>query len=120
MSMSNLQAYVAHHRYQREQEKQQRLEHYELGQKRAQEAAVYLKKHFDVKTVWLFGSMLNSSDVYLESDIDLAIQGLSLDRYCEALGNLLVDVKEFSIDLVRIESASEGLKTAIYEKGLVL
>ncbi|MGD1856553.1 MAG: nucleotidyltransferase domain-containing protein [Leptolyngbyaceae cyanobacterium] len=111
--------YTAHHQRRRDQE-QQRRKHYELGQIRAQEAADYLKDKFDVKTVWLFGSMLNADDVYLESDIDLAVKGLELERYCEALGDLLTGIKEFSLDLVRIESAPDSLKSAIYKQGRIL
>ncbi|MEM1240113.1 MAG: nucleotidyltransferase domain-containing protein [Cyanobacteria bacterium P01_H01_bin.26] len=111
--------YTAHYQRRRDQE-QRRREYYDLGQIRAQEAADYLKNRFDVETVWLFGSMLNADDVYLESDIDLAVKGLDLDRYCEALGNLMIDIKEFSLDLVRIESASDSLKRVIHEQGQVL
>lgn len=120
MAASSFQAYTTHHQYRRQQEKQQRRAHYELGQVRAQEAADYLKQTFGVETVWLFGSMLNADDVYLESDLDLAVKGLSLEQYCEALGDLLVDIKEFSIDLVRVESAPESLLAEIHDKGRVL
>lgn len=111
--------YTAHHQRRLDQD-QQRRKHHELGQVRAKEAADYLKDRFGVETVWLFGSMLNADDVYLESDIDLAVKGLKLEQYCKALGDLLTDIKEFSLDLVRIESAPDSLKSAIYEQGRVL
>lgn len=111
--------YTAHHQRRRDQE-QQRRRHYELGQIRAQEAADYLKNRFGVETVWLFGSMLSVDDVYLESDIDLAVKGLELEHYCEALGDLLTGIKEFSLDLVRIEAAPDPLKSVIHEQGRVL
>lgn len=120
MAISNLQNYVAYHHQRRDQATEQRYARYGLGHLRAQEAAAYLKTTFAVETVWLFGSMLTPENVYLESDIDLAVKGLSLEDYCSALGELLVSIKEFSIDLVRIESAPESLQTVIYEQGLML
>lgn len=120
MAKSNLQDYLIYHHQRRNQETEQRYARYELGHVRAREAAEYLKTTFAIETVWLFGSMLTPEDVYLESDIDLAVKGLSLEHYCSALGELLVSIKEFSIDLVRIESAPESLRTVIYEQGLML
>lgn len=120
MTASSFQAHTAYHQHRRQREKQQRQAHYELGQVRAQEAADYLKQTFRVETVWLFGSMLKADDVYLESDLDLAVKGLGLEQYCEALGDLLVSIKEFSIDLVRIESAPASLLAEIHDKGRVL
>ncbi|MEO0350484.1 MAG: hypothetical protein AAF282_10615 [Cyanobacteria bacterium P01_A01_bin.15] len=67
--------YTAHYQRRRDQ-KQRRRDYYDLGQIRAQEAAEYLKDRFGVETVWLFGSMLDADDVYLASDIDLAVKGL--------------------------------------------
>lgn len=55
-----------------------------------------------------------------QSDIDLAVWGLSDDRYYQSLAELLDLDPEFSIDLVQVESASPPLQHAILTTGIEL
>jgi predicted nucleotidyltransferase len=63
----------------------------------------------------LFGSLLSSEAVHANSDIDLAVWGLPLEHYCEAVGTLLLTLKEFSVDVVRLETAQSSLKQSILQ-----
>lgn len=89
------------------------------GQQVAQQAAQLLKQSFGAQRVWLFGSMLTPERIRAESDIDIAVEGLADERYLEALGQLL-DLSDFSVDLVQMEYARERLQSAIARKGVLL
>lgn len=90
------------------------------GLQQADNAAHWLKTSFGVKEVILFGSLLSPEQVHLTSDIDLAVRGLASQCYCEALGALLCQVKDFDIDLVRIEDAQPSLVDSILRQGIYL
>ncbi|MEL6901277.1 MAG: nucleotidyltransferase domain-containing protein [Cyanobacteria bacterium J06606_4] len=89
------------------------------GQQIARQAAQLLKQSFGAQRVWLFGSMLTPERIQAESDIDIAVEGLADERYLEALGQLL-DLSDFSVDLVQVEYARERLRSAIARKGVLL
>ncbi|MEL6602500.1 MAG: nucleotidyltransferase domain-containing protein [Cyanobacteria bacterium J06614_10] len=89
------------------------------GQQIARQAAQLLKQSFGAQRVWLFGSMLTPERIRAESDIDIAVEGLADERYLEALGQLL-DLSDFSVDLVQVEYARERLRSAIARKGVLL
>ncbi|MEL6854165.1 MAG: nucleotidyltransferase domain-containing protein [Cyanobacteria bacterium J06607_13] len=89
------------------------------GQQIARQAAQLLKQSFGAQRVWLFGSMLTPERIQAESDIDIAVEGLADERYLEALGQLL-DLSDFSVDLVQVEYARERLRSAIALKGVLL
>ncbi|MEL6470288.1 MAG: nucleotidyltransferase domain-containing protein [Cyanobacteria bacterium J06623_4] len=89
------------------------------GQQVARQAAQLLKQSFGAQRVWLFGSMLTPDRIRAESDIDIAVEGLADERYLEALGQLL-DLSDFSVDLVQMEYARERLQSAIARKGVLL
>lgn len=75
---------------------------------------------FGVHQVWLFGSMVSPQGVHPESDIDLAVWGLSRDRYCEAVGTLLCEVSGFNVDLIMLETAQLSLLECIRRQGILL
>lgn len=87
------------------------------GQQIAQQASKILKREFGVKRVRLFGSLLDSKRVHPESDIDLAVEGLPGKHYLTAVTRML-DLSDFSIDLVQIEHTRPRLKAVIEEQGI--
>jgi predicted nucleotidyltransferase len=105
-------------RRQAEQEQQQQARQ-QRGWQVAREAAQVLKQEFGAQQVWLFGSLLDVQRVRAESDIDLAIAGLPDDRYLAAVARLL-DLSDFSVDLVQLEHASPRIRQMIEQKGVEL
>lgn len=86
----------------------------------AVELAGLLAREPDVKRVILFGSLAGEGGIVHErSDIDLAVEGLTVER-ASALGSQLAEHTTRYIDLVRWESASEGLRKQIERWGEVL
>ena len=115
-----MQAYIAHFRQRQIRERLQQQQHHQHGWEQASIAANILKQRYSVKSVFLFGSLLAPETVHPNSDIDLAVWGLPLENYSDAVGTLLLAVKGISIDLVRLEAAPPNLKTAILQTGVEL
>lgn len=111
--------YIATARQRQKIEQQQKQHRQEQGRQIARQAAELLKEHFHAQRVWLFGSMLISSRVHLHSDIDLAVKGLDPVRYLDAVIELL-DLSEFSVDLVQVEYAQPSLLETIKQQGIEL
>lgn len=86
----------------------------------AQEAAIFLKQHFQVKKVICFGSILHSDCFTLTSDIDLATEGLAPDQFFRVVAQLQDLSPEFKIDLVDLYSCRPSLKNAILLEGKIL
>ena len=117
---ATLQKYIAHFRQQQTRDRLQQQHHHQHGWEQANIAADLLKQRYGVKTVFLFGSLLSPNTVHPNSDLDLAVRGLPLDHYSDAVGTLLLSIKGISIDLVRLEDAPLSLKTAILQTGVEL
>jgi predicted nucleotidyltransferase len=86
----------------------------------AQEAAIFLKQHFQVKKVICFGSILHSDRFTLVSDIDLATEGLDPEQFFRAVAELQDLSPEFKIDLVDIDYCRSSLRNAILLEGKIL
>lgn len=115
-----LQQYVAHFRQRQERNRLQQQYRYQQGWKQARIAADILKTRYGVKQIFLFGSLLSPEAVHPNSDIDLAVWGLPLEHYSNAVGTLLLTVKGFSVDIVRLETAQPSLKRSILQAGVEL
>lgn len=82
-----------------------------LAEQQAQQAAAVLQAHWpEIRAVWLFGSVLETS-FSLNSDLDLCVEGLSGHALLEAMEvldeALLRDAESgqcLPIDLVRLEA----------------
>ena len=105
-------------RRQQEWEKWQ-ADRQQQGWQVARQGALLLKTQYKSQKVWLFGSMLETRRVRRVSDIDLAVEGLADRFYLEALGALL-DISDFSVDLVQVQYAKSRLLQIIYDRGVLL
>ena len=80
-------------------------------------AADRLREHGATRVV-AFGSLIWGT-THEQSDVDLAVEGVSADAYWAALGDL-EDLFDCDVDLVRLETAHSGLCERIFRDGLVL
>lgn len=81
------------------------------------EAVTILERH-GARRVWLFGSLATEA-AGLESDVDLAVEGLPGSGVIEALAELFA-LFGTRVDLVRIEDAPESLRERIAATGAPL
>jgi uncharacterized protein len=77
-----------------------------------------LIRDFSVKKIVLFGSALQKGSFDESSDIDLAVEGLSINAYFTALARLIME-SPFEVDLKPIEDTSDLLRKRI-SQGKVL
>lgn len=96
-----------------QQEREQLLVH-------IREAAAALKTRFGARRVVLFGSLTHEAWYTSDSDVDLAVEGLSAQDYWEAWRLLEEIIGDRPVDLVDIETAGESLRQAIERRGIDL
>ena len=109
-----MQAYIETARKRQQQQQEMLRQRRTRGIEVAQEAAHILRETFGVSRVVLFGSILDEATFHENSDLDLAVWDLPPKVYIKAVAQLL-ELSEFSIDLVPAESASPYVRAAIDE-----
>ena len=120
LTPEQLQVYRAHFRATQARYVRNQEVRHQVGWVRARAAAQILRVEFRVEAIYLFGSLLEPKAIHPGSDIDLATIGLASHQYYEALGTLLCQTKDFSVDLVCLEEAQSSLKQHILDCGVRL
>jgi hypothetical protein len=83
-------------------------------------AAQLLAKQFKARKVYLFGSVASPEFFHEKSDVDLAVEGISAEKYFSALAKLSGVFGGRKVDLVPLEDAAPGIKKRIEEKGKLI
>lgn len=87
--------------------------------KRVAEASHILKKRFGAQRVILFGSLSHQAWFSPDSDVDLAVEGLT-GNYWEAWRQIEAILNDRKVDLIELESAPESLRRVIEKDGMAL
>jgi len=86
--------------------------------KRAHKCSELLKTRFNVKKVYLIGSLLRGRMIHENADIDLAVVGLADEDYFPALRDLYNTLpRGVDLDLITVNTATESMKKHINEEG---
>jgi predicted nucleotidyltransferase len=85
----------------------------------AERLAQILVKEHGAKRVLLFGSVARRRPLRADSDIDLAVEGMSSEDYYRLVGDLRTDSGRL-VDLVRLENMRLSIKHIILLEGIVL
>lgn len=88
--------------------------------KRVRNAAATLMTRYGAKRVILFGSLAHEAWYSADSDVDLAVEGLSSDTYWQAWRAVEEIIGDRPVDLIEVESARESLRSAIERSGVSL
>ncbi|MEW6750462.1 MAG: nucleotidyltransferase domain-containing protein [Candidatus Latescibacterota bacterium] len=84
----------------------------------ARRAAEALRaRHGEGFAVYLFGSVLDAGRFRVNSDLDLAVEGLPPDRYYEAWAEAEAAAGSGCLDLVRLEDAPDWLAAQVRAHG---
>jgi len=86
----------------------------------SRQAATLLKRRFAVRRVILFGSLADGDWFFVDSDVDVAVEGLAPEDYWEAWRLVESVIKERPVDVVEIETAGESLRRMIEREGIEL
>ena len=88
--------------------------------KRVRSAAGALKRRFGAQRVILFGSLAHEAWYAVDSDVDLAVEGLPSDAFWQAWRAIEEIIGDRPVDLVEVETVSESLRNAIERSGVPL
>lgn len=88
--------------------------------KRVRSAAAILRTRYGAKRVILFGSLAHEAWYIADSDVDLAVEGLTGDAIWRAWRAVEEIVGDRPVDLVEVETARESLRNAIERTGVLL
>lgn len=86
----------------------------------ARQAARLLRERYGVPRVWVFGSLLHPDRFHVGSDVDLAVEGLAIGDYWDALADVLFLDDEITIDLVDPETCPSEFWARIEREGVEL
>jgi predicted nucleotidyltransferase len=87
---------------------------------RVKKAAKAIKKHYRVRRIILFGSLVHEAWYSPHSDVDLAVEGLASEYYWAAWRLAEEIIGDRLVDFVDLETSSDSLKDAISRHGVEL
>jgi predicted nucleotidyltransferase len=85
---------------------------------RVRKVASGLKTRFGAQRVILFGSLAHDEWFMPDSDVDLAVEGLSGENYWAAWGLAEEIIGDRPVDLIEMETATESMRKAIERYGV--
>jgi predicted nucleotidyltransferase len=88
--------------------------------RRVRTAATLLKGEFGARRVLLFGSLAHRAWFTPDSDVDLAVEGVSSSDYWRAWRAAEECISDRQVDLIDLADASDSLKRAIQRYGVEL
>jgi predicted nucleotidyltransferase len=88
--------------------------------KRVRAAAATLRTRYGAKRVILFGSLAHEAWFSADSDVDLAVEGLTGDSYWQAWRAVEEIIEDRPVDLIDVETARDSLRSAIERSGVIL
>lgn len=86
----------------------------------ARRAARLLRERYSVPRVLVFGSLLYPERFHSSSDVDLAVEGLAVGDYWDALADILFLDDEITVDLVDSDMCPPDIWTRIGREGVEL
>ena len=87
---------------------------------RIHKVAATLKSRFGARRIILFGSLAHDAWFMPDSDVDLAVEGLSGEAYWQAWKLAEEMIEDRPVDLIEIESCGDSLRQAIERYGVNL
>ena len=118
---NSLQDYSAYWKDKLEKKRKNLQERKKILNDFAKKCSDLLKKKYNVREVYLIGSLARNYKIHEKSDIDLVVVGLVDDKYFSALNDLFrLLPKGIDIDLVTKETVSESMKLIIEKEGVLI
>ena len=79
-----------------------------------------MRERYRVSRVRVFGSLLHPTQFHARSDIDLAVEGLKVQDYWDALADVLFLDSEIAVDLVDAGACSPAVWAMVEREGVDL
>jgi len=84
----------------------------------AEKAALVLKEQFAAKKVVVFGSLIKRPLFTFWSDVDLAVWGITDDKFYAAVGVVTRINSDFKVDLIDAQACRDSLCKTIESEGI--
>jgi len=84
------------------------------------QAAKKLKKKYNIRKIILFGSLAHKAWFNENSDVDLAVEGLSSNNYWQAWREVEDIITDRKIDFVDMSEIADPIKNIIQSEGIEL
>lgn len=88
--------------------------------RRVRSVAILLKSQYGARRVVLFGSLAHRGWFTSDSDVDLAVEGVSSADYWRAWRAAEESIDDRQVDLIDLADASDSLRLAIQRYGVEL
>jgi len=75
---------------------------------------------YRTKQIIIFGSLTNKERFTRYSDIDLAISGLTLKQFYQAVDDIELLARDFNVDLVNLDRCRQAIAERINREGLAI
>ena len=111
--------YLKNYRQRIKKEEVERKELFKKLNKKTRQAVEKVGDEYKIEKIYLFGSLVDEEKFRLNSDIDLAVEGLKVADYLDFWGELEKEL-EYSFDLVQVEKADDPLLETIKEEGEII
>ncbi len=86
----------------------------------ARRATQLLQERYGVSRVRVFGSLIHPTQFHTRSDIDLAVEGLAVQDYWDALADVLFLDDEVTVDLVDSDTCAPAIWAIVEKEGVDL
>jgi predicted nucleotidyltransferase len=119
MIQEEFKRYLLGHTRQIAQEEEELRENMRLADEKARRIIAKLVKIYGLSRAYLYGS-LAFGDFNVDSDIDIAVEGLPEELFFKAYGLAEEGASPFKVDLVLLESAMPSLRERILKEGKLI
>jgi len=86
----------------------------------ARQSATLLRERYHARRVRVFGSLLHPDHFHAGSDIDLAVEGLTVHNYWDALVDILFFDEKIRVDLVDPDTCPSPIWKIVEQEGVDL
>lgn len=102
----------------KQQSEEKRAEKYHTARNTARKCSKLLKRKYNVRKVYIIGSLVAKQRFDLHSDIDLVVSDLNNDDYITAYGDCReLCPPDLDLDLIPIEAANSSVKQKVAGQG---
>lgn len=103
-----------------ERKKQYSYELYKKAKKEADDIMLAIQNNFSVTKIYQWGSLLSPDHFNENSDIDIAVEGLTSAEDFFKLYGVALSKTSFPLDIVEMEKIDELNRKSIIEKGKLI
>ncbi len=116
---NDISSYVKGHLREIKKEEEKTVKLFKELNQRVRVVAKTIGEKYNLKKIYLFGSLLDINSFHLKSDIDLGVMGIESKKYLDLWGEFERKL-EHAFDLVNMDKCEQRLKNHIKNEGEII